>query len=68
MCEVVYFDVELVDDEFCFNGVWSIYFYFNFGKVIVSDIGRGFFVFNLLIDGFGVLEFLVNFSVEIVVF
>ncbi|MEM6704877.1 MAG: choice-of-anchor B family protein [Acidobacteriota bacterium] len=66
--EVGYFDVEPADDEPRFNGAWSTYPYFDSGKVIVSDTGRGLFVLNPLIDGFGVPEAPVNLSAEIVNF
>ncbi len=39
-----FFDSHPATDNASFNGVWSVYPYFNSGKIIVSDINRGLFV------------------------
>ncbi|TLF46396.1 choice-of-anchor B family protein [Maribacter aurantiacus] len=42
--EVGFFDTYPLDDETKFDGVWSVYPYFESGKIVVSDISNGFFV------------------------
>ena len=44
MNEVGFFDTYPEDDIAAFNGVWSVYPYFESGNIIVSDIDRGFFI------------------------
>ncbi len=39
-----YFDTYPTSDIADFNGVWSVYPYFESGKIIMSDINRGLFV------------------------
>ncbi|MCG8406529.1 MAG: choice-of-anchor B family protein [Phycisphaerales bacterium] len=45
--EVGFFDTYPDDDAANFNGVWSIYPFFDSGIVIASDIERGIFVFDV---------------------
>lgn len=42
--ETGFFDTYPVDDNTKFDGVWSVYPYFDSGKIVVSDISNGFFV------------------------
>lgn len=42
--EIGYFDTYPENNGANFNGVWSVYPYFNSGKIVVSDINRGLFV------------------------
>ncbi|MEX0290006.1 MAG: choice-of-anchor B family protein, partial [Flavobacteriaceae bacterium] len=42
--EKAFFDTLPANDTPSFNGVWSVYPYFNSGKIIASDIGSGLFV------------------------
>ena len=42
--EKAFFDTYPLDDNTKFAGVWSVYPYFESGKIIVSDINNGFFV------------------------
>lgn len=48
--EIVYFDVCFEDDEVggevIFNGVWFVYFYFNFGYFLVNSIECGIYLFK----------------------
>ncbi len=39
-----FFDTLPANDTPSFNGVWSVYPYFESGKIIISDIGSGLFV------------------------
>lgn len=39
-----YFDTFPTNNTASFNGVWSVYPYFESGKIIISDINSGFFV------------------------
>ena len=39
-----FFDTFPLDDDTKFDGVWSVYPYFESGKIVVSDISNGFFV------------------------
>lgn len=39
-----YFDTYPTNDATQYNGVWSVYPYFNSGKIIVSDINSGLFI------------------------
>lgn len=48
--EVAYFDTYPQNDSANFNGAWSTYPYFPSGTVIVSDIDRGFFVLDVVIE------------------
>jgi choice-of-anchor B domain-containing protein len=45
--EVGFFDTFPNSDSAQFNGAWSVYPYFDSGTVIVSDIERGLFVFEV---------------------
>ncbi|MFS4455224.1 choice-of-anchor B family protein [Maribacter sp. 2304DJ31-5] len=42
--ETGFFDTFPESDNTQFDGVWSVYPYFSSGKILVSDINRGFFV------------------------
>ena len=42
--EKAFFDTYPANDNTQFNGVWSVYPYFESGKIIVSDINSGFFI------------------------
>ncbi len=42
--EKAFFDTYPLDDNTKFAGVWSVYPYFESGKIIISDINNGFFV------------------------
>jgi choice-of-anchor B domain-containing protein len=42
--EVGYFDTYPTDNATEFNGAWSVYPYFDSGKIIISDINNGLFV------------------------
>jgi len=42
--ETGYFDTFPTNDGVSFNGVWSVYPYFESGKIIINDIDTGFFV------------------------
>ena len=42
--EIGYFDTYPENNNATFNGVWSIYPYFNSGKIVVSDSNRGLFI------------------------
>ncbi len=42
--EKAFFDTYPVDDTTQFSGVWSVYPYFESGKIIISDINNGFFI------------------------
>lgn len=42
--EIGYFDTYPDNDGTNFNGVWSVYPYFESGNIILSDIERGFFI------------------------
>ena len=44
MTEVGYFDTFPTSNSADFNGVWSIYPYFESGNIIINDIERGLFV------------------------
>ena len=44
MTEIGYFDSYPEDNDAEFNGVWSIYPYFNSKNIIISDIERGLFI------------------------
>lgn len=44
MTEVGYFDTHPSNDNTGFNGVWSVYPYFQSGNIILSDIENGLFV------------------------
>jgi choice-of-anchor B domain-containing protein len=45
--EVAWFDTYPEDDNDGFNGLWSVYPYFESGTIIGSDLERGFFVLYL---------------------
>ncbi len=42
--EIGFFDTFPANDDTRFDGVWSVYPFFESGKILVSDINRGFFV------------------------
>lgn len=42
--EIGFFDTFPENNATNFNGVWSVYPYFNSGNVIISDISNGFFI------------------------
>lgn len=42
--EIGYFDTFPTNDNTQFDGAWSVYPYFESGKIVVSDISGGFFV------------------------
>ena len=44
IAEVAYFDVYQADNQFGFNGAWSVFPYFDSGLVVVSGIEQGLFV------------------------
>lgn len=44
--EISFFDTYPLDDDPAFNGVWSVYPYFDSGKLIVGDINAGLFVLS----------------------
>lgn len=44
IAEVGYFDSYPSSNSASFNGVWSVYPYFDSGKIIINDINSGFFV------------------------
>lgn len=44
LSEVAYFDTYPEDDNPDFNGVWSVYPFFNSGVLAVSDFSRGLFI------------------------
>ncbi len=44
LTEVGYFDIYPDDDDPNFNGAWSVYPYFESGKIVVSGIEQGLFV------------------------
>lgn len=47
LSEVAYFDTFPANDNAGFNGVWSIYPYFDSDKVIINDQSRGLFVVSV---------------------
>lgn len=42
--EKAFFDTYPANDNTQFSGVWSVYPYFESGKIVISDINNGFFV------------------------
>lgn len=44
LTEVAYFDVYKDNDEFGYNGAWSVFPYYESGRVVVSGIEQGLFV------------------------
>ncbi len=42
--EKAFFDTYPLNDDTQFSGVWSVYPYFESGKIIISDINNGFFI------------------------
>ena len=42
--EIGFFDTFPTNDNTQFDGVWSVYPFFESGKIVVSDINRGFYV------------------------
>lgn len=42
--EVGFFDTYKVNNNVDFNGVWSVYPYFNSGNIIISDLSGGLFI------------------------
>jgi len=44
MTEIGFFDTHPETDGASFNGVWSVYPYFESGNIVISDINRGLFV------------------------
>lgn len=44
LTEVAYFDVYRPNDKFGYNGAWSVYPYYESGRVVVSSIEQGLFV------------------------
>jgi len=42
--EIGFFDTYPENDDAAFNGVWSVYPYFDSNNIVLSDINRGFFV------------------------
>ncbi|MBC03117.1 MAG: hypothetical protein CMJ34_07420 [Phycisphaerae bacterium] len=53
MTEVAYFDTYPENDGASFNGVWSVYPYFESGTIIASDFQRGLFVLKLDLSPIG---------------
>jgi len=41
MTETRFIDTYLPDDDSEFNGVWSVYPYFNSSTILIGDIERG---------------------------
>ena len=46
LSEVAYFDTYVTDDEPLFDGVWSVYPYFDSGVLVAQDINKGLFLFK----------------------
>jgi len=44
MTEIGFFDTFPNSDSANFNGVWSLYPYFNSGNIIIGDIEGGLFI------------------------
>jgi len=44
MTEIAYFDTYPENNGASYNGVWSVYPYFESGNIIISDINRGLFI------------------------
>lgn len=44
MSETGFFDTHPESDNASFNGVWSVYPYFDSGNIVISDINRGLFI------------------------
>jgi len=49
--QVGFFDTFPGSDSPNFNGAWSVYPFFPSGTVVVSDLDRGLFVLDVLVDG-----------------
>jgi choice-of-anchor B domain-containing protein len=48
--EVAFFDTYQANDNASFNGAWSVYPYFPSGTVIVSDVEKGLFILDVVIE------------------
>lgn len=44
MAEVGFFDTHPENDNVDYNGVWSVYPFFESGNIVISDVNRGLFV------------------------
>ncbi len=44
LTEIGFFDTSPLNNDTAFNGVWSVYPYFNSGNIVISDINGGLFI------------------------